>query len=42
MSSSAGQNKAGAFRDREKPHDVRVSNITAAKGRYTHRLYVFG
>ncbi|CAI8016080.1 T-complex protein 1 subunit delta [Geodia barretti] len=31
MSSSAGQSKAGAFRDKEKPHDVRVSNITAAK-----------
>ena len=31
MSSSAG--KAGAFKDKEKPHDVRVSNITAAKGK---------
>ena len=30
MSSDA---KSGAFKDKDKPHDVRVSNITAAKGK---------
>ena len=37
MSSDAKSTKSGAFKDKEKPHDVRVSNITAAKGK---ELYV--
>lgn len=37
MSSDAKSTKSGAFKDKEKPHDVRVSNITAAKGK---KLYV--
>ena len=37
MSSDTKSTKSGAFKDKEKPHDVRVSNITAAKGK---ELYV--
>lgn len=31
-SKSLGRTGPGAYKDKEKPHEVRVSNITAAKG----------
>ena len=30
--SSGGGNKQGAFKDKDKPTEIRMSNITAAKG----------
>ena len=30
--SGGGTNKQGAFKDKDKPAEVRMSNITAAKG----------
>lgn len=30
--SSRGGNKQGAFKDKDKPTEIRMSNITAAKG----------
>jgi len=34
-SKSSGRTNPGAYKDKEKPHEVRVSNITAAKGWYS-------
>lgn len=31
----SGRTNPGAYKDKEKPHEVRVSNITAAKGWYS-------
>lgn len=31
---SGGKNKGGAYVDRDKPAQIRFSNISAAKGRY--------
>lgn len=31
--SNAGKNKGGAYQDRDKPAQIRYSNISAAKGR---------
>ena len=38
MSTEYKSAKSYAYKDKEKPHDVRVSNITAAKGRWTVNL----
>lgn len=31
---SAGKNKGGAYQDRDKPAQIRFSNISAAKGKH--------
>uniref|UniRef100_A0A3Q4BT98 T-complex protein 1 subunit delta n=1 Tax=Mola mola TaxID=94237 RepID=A0A3Q4BT98_MOLML len=36
MASNMGKNKGGAFQDRDKPAQIRFSNISAAKGRLKH------
>ena len=34
--SSGASNKQGAFKDKDKPTEIRMSNITAAKGEQIH------
>lgn len=34
VAANAGKNKGGAYQDRDKPAQIRFSNISAAKGRH--------
>ena len=39
--SSGGRHKQGAFKDKDKPTEIRMSNITAAKGLLPSRCQEF-